>query len=141
MSVSEQIIQVIDALCEKFGIVINWTSDNVIPYIEVLGKKLVTYEICTSIVWIFIMLSLSISSIIAAKKLTPIFKKNIKETTNSWGLCTSDWDIGAIFAIIGFVALNGTSIIVIIYQIMDIIKCFTFPELYIFEYISKFIAQ
>ena len=31
MTVSEQIIQVIDALCEKFGIAIDWTTQNIIP--------------------------------------------------------------------------------------------------------------
>ena len=30
MTVSEQIIQVLDALCEKFGLVIDWTSENAI---------------------------------------------------------------------------------------------------------------
>ena len=41
MTVSEQIIQVVDMLCEKFGMAIDWTGENVIPYIEVLCKKLV----------------------------------------------------------------------------------------------------
>ena len=50
MTVSEQIIQVIDALCEKFGIVVDWTSESVIPYLEILCTKLIKYEICTSIV-------------------------------------------------------------------------------------------
>lgn len=75
MTVSEQIIQVVDALCEKFGIAINWTSENVIPYIETLCRKLVTYEISTSIAWMVIMTLLSIGSIVAAKKFYPTFKK------------------------------------------------------------------
>ena len=39
MQVSDQIIQVLDALCEKFGIVINWSGENVIPYLQELIKK------------------------------------------------------------------------------------------------------
>lgn len=39
MTVSEQIISVLDALCEKFGIAINWTEENVIPYVEILCKN------------------------------------------------------------------------------------------------------
>ena len=53
MTVSEQIIQVIDALCEKFGIVVDWTNENVFPYLETLCEKLIAYEIATSIVWKF----------------------------------------------------------------------------------------
>lgn len=139
MTVSEQIIQVIDALCEKFGIVINWTSDNVIPYIEMLGKKLVTYEICTSIVWLVIMITVSISSIVIARKSFPIFLQEIKRTTDKYGLCTSNWDVGFGFSIAGLAVINIVSIIVIITQAMDIIKCLTFPEMYIFEYITALI--
>ena len=137
MTVSEQIIQVIDALCEKFGIAVNWTSENVIPYIETLYKKLVAYEIGTSIAWMVIMVSLSIGSIIAAKKFYPTFKKGLEEA--------SDWDcgwiVGTVCAIMGLVGLNLSTIIVVGCQTMDIIKCATFPEMYIFEYVSKLIQQ
>ena len=137
MTVSEQIIQVIDALCEKFGIAINWTSDNVIPYLEVLCGKLIKYEIGTSIAWMAIMILLSIGSIVDTKKLAPIFKKRIA----SQGKYDVDWSIGAGFAIAGLVILNLATIIVVCTQIMDIIKCLTFPEMYIFEYISALIKQ
>lgn len=133
MTVSEQIIQVIDALCEKFGIVINWTSENVIPYLEVLCGKLVTYEIGTSVAWMAIMILLSIGSIVATKKFAPTFKEGIKNQ-GSWDM---GWTVGAVFAIIGLVILNLATIIVVGTQIMDIIKCTTFPEMYIFEYISR----
>lgn len=39
ITLSDQIISVLDALCEKFGIAIDWTSQNVIPYIQLLAKK------------------------------------------------------------------------------------------------------
>ena len=136
MTVSEQIIQVIDALCEKFGIAVNWTSENVIPYIETLCKKLIAYEIGTSIAWMVIMVLLSIASIVATKKLTPVFKRNIAK--GGWD---NNWDIGAIFAIAGLVLLNLVALIVICVQIMDIVKCATFPEMYVFEYVSKLIQQ
>ena len=142
MSVSEQIIQIIDALCEKFGIVMDWTSNNVIPYIEILGKKLITYELSTSVAWIAVMLFLSIGSIIAMKKSYPFFKKKIAEGTISYcSICVNDWDVGLVLAIIGTIIINIAAVIVIICQAFDIIKCLTFPEMYIFEYISRLIAQ
>lgn len=132
MTVSEQIIQVINALCEKFGIAINWTGENVIPYLEVLCGKLVAYEIGTSIAWMVIMTVASIGSIFATKKLTPIFKDKIKNQ----GVYECTWDVFAIFAIIGLVILNCVTICVLVTQTMDIIKCAVFPEMYVFEYIS-----
>jgi hypothetical protein len=136
MTVSEQIIQVIDTLCEKFGIAIDWTGANVIPYIEMLCGKLITYEIVTSIAWMVIMALLSITSIVATKKLYPIFKEGI-ENQGHWD---EDWSIGAGFAIAGLILINVVTIIVWGAQIMDIIKCVTFPEMYVFEYVSALVS-
>ena len=137
MTVSEQIIQVIDALCEKFGIAVDWTSQNIIPYIESLGRKLITYEIATSAALIVLMTLLSIASIVAAKKFTPMFKRGLAANARSY--YDVGWEVGTIFAITGLVALNLATIIVVCVQIGDIIKCVTFPEMYIFEYVSNLI--
>ena len=135
MKISEQIIEVINALCEKIGIVVDWTSENVIPYLEILCGKLITYEICTSIVLMAIMILLSIGSVVATKKLAPTFKMGLKANAQSY--CDVGWEVGTVFAIIGLVAINLTALIVVCVQIMDIVKCATFPEMYVFEYISK----
>ena len=60
MTVSEQVIQVIDVLCARFGIVVDWTNENAIPYLTTLCGKLVSYEIGTSIAWMVIWLVISI---------------------------------------------------------------------------------
>lgn len=51
---SEEVIKVLDALAEKFGLAIDWTSANVLPYLQQLCGKYVTYEITTSVVWMLI---------------------------------------------------------------------------------------
>lgn len=135
MTTSEQIIQVIDALCEKFGIAIDWTSKNIVPYVETLCKKLVTYEICTSIICIVFMILLGVASIIAAKRLTPIFKEGLKRDRQSY--CDFGWIVGTPFAIVGLIIIGIIIIGTIGQQIMDIVKCAVFPEMYIFEYIKK----
>lgn len=136
MTVSEQIIQVIDALCAKFGLAIDWTSENVIPYLTTLCGKLIAYEIWTSVFWIVLMTVLTIASIIATKKLAPIFKKGIEEDREYYEV---GWTVGTVFAIVGLVALYIATFSVISTQIEDIIKCTTFPELYIVEYVQSII--
>ena len=54
MTVSNQIIAVLDAICEKFGIVIDWTASNIMPDLQDLCKRIVTYEIATSVAWIIL---------------------------------------------------------------------------------------
>lgn len=136
MTVSEQIIQVFDMLCKKFGIAINWTNENVIPYLEILCRKLVTYEVVTSIVWVVIAALMIIGSIIAVKKLSPTFKRGLEENKRNYDC---GWEVGTVFAIIGLVIINVVSVCMITSQIMDIIKCAVFPEMHVFEYISALV--
>ena len=136
MTVSEQIIQVLNALCEKFGIAINWTSENVVPYLENLCGKLVAYEIGTSVAWMVIMSLVSIGSIVATKRLYPTFKNGWEEDRLNYDV---GWQIGSVFAIITLVIINFATICVLGTQIMDIIKCVTFPEMYVFEYVQSII--
>lgn len=39
---SEEVIKILDALAEKFGLAIDWTSANVLPYLQQLCDKYVT---------------------------------------------------------------------------------------------------
>lgn len=137
MAVSEQIIQVLDALCDKFGIMVDWTSENVIPYLSTLCGKLVSYEIWTSVAWMAIMIVLCIASIVATKMLYPRFKRGLENRRDF----ECGWEIAAIFAITGLCALYLTTVIVLGTQIMDIIECVTFPEKFIFEYIQNLIES
>lgn len=133
MTISEQIIQVLDALCEKFGIVIDWTNANVIPYLEVLCSKLIAYEIGTSIAWMAIMILVSVGCMVATKRFYPAFKNGIENQE----YCEIGWSVGSVCAIIGLVIIYLSTIIVCGVQIMDIIKCTTFSEMYIVEYIQR----
>lgn len=135
MTVSEQIIQVLNALCEKFGMAIDWTSENVIPYVTTLCMKLVSYEIWTSVAYILLMATLSIIAIALTKRFYPTFRDGVKNA--KW--YEDGWEAASIFAIIGLISLHTASLIVTIVQIFDIIKCVTFPEMFIFEYIQGMI--
>ena len=125
MTVSDQIIQVIDNLCEKFGLVVDWTSENAVPYISTLCAKLVSYEIWTSVAWLGIMLIGFLTVCALVKK----HKAGIKD------LIETDEVFIILFGIFGTTG-GAAAIGGIIQQIMDIIKCLTFPEMFIFEYIQ-----
>ena len=128
MAVSEQIIQVLDALCEKFGLVIDWTSTNVIPYMTTLFEKLVKYEIWTSVAWMIFMIPVAVISI----KYLKWFCKMIVDHDDEF----FD-DLWLVFSVVGLLA----SIICVIAQTMDIIKCVTFPEMFVFEYVQRLMSN
>jgi len=54
MNFSQEIITVLDYLCKKFGIVIDWTSDSIMPYLEDLSVRYIRYEIMSSIAWMLV---------------------------------------------------------------------------------------
>lgn len=120
---SEEIIKILDALAEKFGLAIDWTSSNVIPYLQLLCSKYINYEIVTSIVWMIVSLIIIISTIIFIKL---IYKHE------GFGIIYSyDGDdpslrylcmilcIAIILFSLGFGVLE---------QVFDIVTCNTFPE-------------
>ena len=123
---SEEIIKVLDALGEKFGIAINWTSENVMPYLQQLCRKYVTYEIATSVVWLLIGICLLFVGKYVIEKVKYCWKKYKEERS-------SDYDCGATLLgiLAGSVIIGG--IMIILCQTMDIITCVTFPEKMLIE--------
>lgn len=54
MKVSEEIIDVLEYLGEKFGVAIDRSSDTLLPVLQNLGHKYIRWEIATSIAWLVI---------------------------------------------------------------------------------------
>ena len=119
---SDEIIKVLDALSEKFGLAFDWTSENVFPYLEQLSRKLVNYEIATSVFWLCLGVMLFVAGGL-------LMKFDIKEGLIAAKL-TSD-DCGFLFLVAS--ALLALGIAVSITQSLDIITCLTFPEKIILE--------
>lgn len=124
---SEEIIKVLDNLCAKFGIAIDWTSENVVPYLEQLAKKFINYEIATSIVWIaFWGLFLAIALIVARKAIP---KADWSDEYDPWAWLT-------VLGVVLSIAFGIAFCVALIDQGMDITTCLTFPEKEIFEYVK-----
>ena len=125
MTVSSEIIEVLDYLGEKFGIAIDWTSNNVLPYLQTLVDKFIKWEISTSIVWIVIAAFVIVAMIIL------INLKGIREINEeTYGM------LGILI-----IALIIVSFIVICIQIFDIIECNVFPEKALYDFIKVMLNQ
>lgn len=136
-TVSNQIIEVLNALCEKFGIAIDWTSQNVMPYVQELVKKAVNYELWTSVGW-FLIWAIFIFSFF---KLIHWYIKNRYNKNNKIIEFITDneyyfWMSSSLFLIFGGI-WTIISIIGVITQVMDIITCLTFPEKIVFNMIQS----
>ena len=127
MTFSNEVIAIINDLCTKFGIVIDWTAENVVTYIQDLGSRFVAYTMTMAIV------SLSIKFIFLFIGLYIIYK-SIK-----WGK-EDDESVGpGMLGIVGFgIAIMSflTIILLGLDNIQTIIACIYIPESIIIEYIK-----
>ena len=136
MEISEQVIKVLDAVCDKFGIAIDWTSNNVIPYIEQLGNKIVTYDIYMSIMWLVVgCIPLTIAFLI--KKFLNKKKLEAKDKPNDYYFTDGSLN-GAedSYFIIGILLV--VAIVIGIANIQGIIQDIIFPEKTIIEFITPY---
>ena len=137
MEISEQVIKVLDAVCDKFGIAIDWTSNNVLPYIEQLGNKIVAYDICMSIMWLVVgCIPLTIAFLI--KKFLNKKKLEAEDKPNDYYFTDGTLDEKATDCYFVIVILLAVAIVIGIDNIQSIIQDITFPEKTIIEFITPY---
>lgn len=129
---SEEIIKVLDNLGEKFGIAIDWTSQNVVSYIEDLTGRYIAYNNLIAIVQLVISIILIILGIVCIRKLI-----KWAESENYNDSCFSGDSDVYIMGIIGAVLLIALGTGLIIGNTMGIIQNVHMPEITILNYIRN----
>ena len=132
MNVSEQIINVLNALCEKFGIVIDWTAANVLPYVQDLCNRVIIYSIAEDIATIVFMIIGFIISLFAFKFCFKKYKECDYYNDEGWLVASIlSGIIFGVFCIACLVAIPITT--------MEIIQACTIPELTIIQIVEGLI--
>lgn len=133
MSVSDQIIAVINDLCTKFGIAIDWSADNVLPTIENLCLRFIKFELATSIAWCVIMILVTMIVYIVCKVFHPKAQKVNYDLDY-----LMPWCAGIAWIVFGIMVFS--TIMVCGTQVFNIIECLTIPEKVILEYIKELLT-
>ena len=120
MSFSSQFIEVLDALCDKIGIAIDWTSQNIVPYVTDLATRIITYEIWTSAAWIVIVAIV----FLIGWKMTKNMCKEIRFDADR----IAGWGIRIIIGIICFTVIG--------FEVFDIIEALALPEKTLYDFIT-----
>ena len=119
MQISDEIIKVLDNLGQKFGIALDWTNSNILPYVQDLGNRMVKYEIYTSMLWILLSILICVISI----KLVCIGLKYFKKEEDN----IEKDDCYCFITTISIIFIIISSLIILV-QCMDIIRALTIPE-------------
>lgn len=130
MTMSEEIIKVLDALGSKIGVAIDWTAENVMPYTQELFERFIAFEISTSIFYMVLWPLFMIAFFIVARCVYPHVKKVNYDFDygRSWAFLLSIV-AGCIFAVV--------SMIVIPIQVFHVITCNIIPEKIILDYLMQ----
>lgn len=132
---SDEIIKILDDLGRRFGIAIDWSSENVMPYLQDLMSRYINYEVMTSVVWIVVALIVIIGLSIGIPAINKHANKVLEEDHYS------NWDFGKWVVICIFIIIIGCFVICIICQVLDIITCYTIPEKMIFKYLNFLLSN
>lgn len=129
------IIAIIDAIAAQFGIMIDWTAQNVAPYLQDLMSRVISYEIGISIFWMIFMPVLATGLVIVTMFL--------------WKKCKSDpldyledsvWLGPSITATIVAGAAIIVSLVAIPCNIIHIIECVNIPEKVFIDFIGTYMG-
>lgn len=116
-------------MCRKFGIVIDWTSENITPYLEDLCGRYIKYEIYTSFAW-----CAALAAIVVIAGLIWMIACIVDKHAISASY------IPNVFKFIFFASL-GIGVIVWMCQAFDVIECYTIPEKTILEYLKLLMSR
>lgn len=137
---SAQIIEVLNDICEKFGIAVDWTSKNIQPYLKELMAKCINYKLATDIVWLVVGIVLLI---IGGVLLRFAFNNHRKycEINDYYERIYSNLDnkAGNQF-IVGGICL-GIAVVLTLYFTFNLIACFTFPEKIILDMVRSYLGN
>ena len=134
---SDKIIKVLDTLGDKFGIMIDWTQQNVQPYIQDLCQRVSQYKLSTSIVELVIwavVFVVGVCGIIFAIKMLynschhqKMYNQKMEDITFSLG----------ILGLVVMPILVIVSLIVLVQVINDVYMCVYIPEKVLLDMISS----
>lgn len=132
---SEEVIKILDNLGEKFGVAIDWTSENIAPYLTELYERAERYFIVDSIVTLIICAALFVASLFVIIKITKCVSRDAKIGTRTiWFDRFSDDGSG--FSVICRVAAGFIMVITAILislAISGLIKSIYIPEMMIIQ--------
>lgn len=141
---ADEIIKVLDDLAARMGVVIDWSAENVLPYVTELGEKLVRFELLESIFWVLVpvVLGLALWRFMKWATKTQGFEYEYEDWNGT--LVTkkkqyTPFDDNVAVMVVGYI-LIGVEVILaldaLMFEVETILAAIAFPEKIILEYLQ-----
>lgn len=121
---SQEVIENLNNLAQKLGIVIDWTNPNVLFYLQDLMRRYISLQNSYAIVWCLISITMIIGSIVVIR----LCLKAIK--TNS--IDVEDSALGVVLS----TAILIIFVVVLFVNIFNLLQNIFMPEITILEYLK-----
>lgn len=145
---SQEIINVMDYICDKLGIAIDWTAENVWPQVMEILSRYRLYEIVNSSAKIVLDIVIIIGICIIISKMIHAYynSKNERESNFFWDYTTYTYhhdsmciSFAAIFIVSICFVLGIVSIVTIFTNIDNLMKWIFIPEIQILELLQGYV--
>ena len=138
---SSEVIKVLEDLSSRFGVVIDWTENNILSYSTELYNRIVKYNIFENIISIIISILILVSSIVVIKVICKNYKKAMEEEkSNSFARYYSfgtELNCSSTF-LLGVAIFLGLICLFLLLSMITELTCWFFaPELEIIKYIKE----
>ncbi len=147
---SKEIIEVLDHICEKLGIAIDWTSQNIMPQVTDVLHRYTNYNITISAIWLCVCMAVLFVAFIVYKRLiTDYFKlKNDKKSSlfynyNHYSLLAfnDEIELNGIGITVLVISMFGTilGMVGLVFNISDLLSWIFVPEINIVKMLQGMI--
>lgn len=139
-------IKIIDVLSEKMGIIVDYSKENLIPYVKDLGERYINYTIIIDLIGIFLIIAFDAVCIYFMALYYKSYKKKKEEYAEYSSSDRYDYlyeskyeDSCAMFvmAVIFFIAGLILSLYIIMGNINELTAALIIPEKLILELLQK----
>lgn len=132
---SEEIIKVLDHIGDKLGIAIDWSSENIWPYVTDILNRYRNMKLIENSGWLIFCIILIIAAFVALAKIAHGIKEQIIPWYSPYRQSSSaEADVTCIVCIIGVVFLVVISIVIF----SNILKWAIVPELKYLEMLKMY---
>lgn len=125
MEIANAFIAVVDELGKKFGLMVDWSQQNVQPYVQELMGRIIKYEMFKGILGIIIAMLILASVGFCIKLIVRDYKNKVERYGGeSYRIDMFDYIPSLLLILpmlIGFLILIGS--------LISLVKCITVPEL------------
>lgn len=126
---NEELIKALTELAKKFGVAIDWTSQNALPYVQELTSRIIKFEVATSVLWAIV----GAMFIISFRWWMPFIRNLVKKAKeNPYDL----YDVYMVSATAGMIITMVIGGIIICQQAYDLIQCAILPEAVVLRYLG-----